>query len=158
MERDALVDRLLLDLKDEDKAIRERATARLWEYWFQQKGAWGFERLRQARVLSERGDVAAAEVLLSEVVRDLPDFAEAWNQRAILHYSLKRYERSHTDCQQVVRLVPYHFGAWHGLGLCHMALGDYRAAIEALNQALTIQPYGMLNQRLILECTLQINA
>lgn len=158
MERNPLVERLLADLKDEDETIRQQATARLWEFWFQQKGAWGFERLRQARVLSERGDVAAAEVLLSEVVRDLPDFAEAWNQRAILHYALERYERSRTDCQQVVRLVPYHFGAWHGLGLCQMALGDYKAAIEALNRALAIQPHATVNQRLILECTLQLGA
>lgn len=158
MERNPLVERLLLDLKDADETIRQQATARLWELWFQQKGAWGFERLRQAQVLSARGDVAAAEVLLSEVIRDLPDFAEAWNQRAILHYTRDRYDRSRADCQQVVRLVPYHFGAWHGLGLCHMALGDYRDAIEALQQALAIQPYATVNQRLVLECTLQLDA
>ena len=158
MERNPSIDRLLNDLKDEDETVRQQATAQLWQLWFQQKGTWGFERLRQAWVLSERGDLAAAEVLLSEVVRDLPDFAEAWNQRAILHYTLKRYERSRADCQQVVRLVPYHFGAWHGLGLCHMALGDYRAAIEAFGQAAAIQPHATSQQRLILECTLQLDS
>ncbi len=153
---DPLVERLLGDLKDSNEAIRQQATAQLWKLWFGQKGALGLERLQQAQKLAERRDTDGAVALLSELVRDLPDFAEAWNQRAVLYYSLGRYREACQDCDRVVRLVPHHFGAWHGLGLCHMALGEYREAIEALQRALGIQPYATVNQRLILECTLQL--
>lgn len=61
------------------------------------------------------------------------------------------------DCEQVIELVPYHFGALHGLGLCHAALGQYTAAIQAFRRALVVQPYGLVNQRLILECTAQLS-
>lgn len=154
---DPLVDRLLADLRDEDENIRQQATAQLWTLWFSQKGMQGLERLRQARELVEGSEIAAAEDLLTEVVRDLPDFAEAWNQRAILYYALGRYRQAEEDCRRAVELVPYHFGAWHGLGLCHIALGEHRAAIEALQQAADIQPHAGVNRRLILECTLQLD-
>ena len=53
----------------------------------------------------------------------------------------------------MIQLIPYHFGALHGLGLCLLALGNYQDAIAAFRQALEVQPYALINQKLILECT-----
>jgi tetratricopeptide (TPR) repeat protein len=55
-----------------------------------------------------------------------------------------------------VKLNPVHFGALHGMGLSYAALGQYQAAIYAFRQALAIQPYSLVNQKLILECTLRL--
>jgi tetratricopeptide (TPR) repeat protein len=102
------------------------------------------------------GDLLGAEKILSELITELPDFAEAWNRRAVLYYLKKDYVSAIEDCQQVIEIVPWHFGAWHGVGLCWAALGNYSAAIAALRQALEIQPYSIENQRLLLECTAQL--
>ena len=154
---DALVDRLLQDLKNPDEEIRDRATTALWQLWFNQKGDYGFEILGQSQALLEAKQYTEAEALLTDLIGDQPDFAEAWNRRAVLHYLQGNYEESLRDCQQVIKLNPIHFGALHGMGLCYAALGDYIAAIQAFRQALKIQPHALINQRLILECTARLN-
>lgn len=150
------IDLLLTDLKNADENIRHRATVALWKLWFHQKGAYGMELLQEAQALLENGETKKSETLLTSLIEDQPDFAEAWNRRAIFYYSQGKYQKSLEDCQMVVSLNPYHFGAFHGLGLCHAALGGYGAAIGAFRQALELQPYALINQRLILECTVHL--
>lgn len=147
---------LLENLKHPDEKVRHRATAELWRIWFYQKGAFGFELLQRSQALLEVGNTDEAKELLTELVRDMPDFTEAWNRRAVLHYILKQYRKAIADCNQVLELVPYHFGALHGLGLCHAALGNYREAIQAFRKALEVQPYAIENRRWILECTAKL--
>ena len=151
------IDRLLQNLKDPDENIRAEATAELWQIWFEQKGAFGLELLKRAQLLLEAEEITQAEEILTEMINTQPDFAEAWNRRAVLYYTQGQFEKSKDDCEQVVKLNPFHFGAWHGLGLCHAALGDYQAAIAAFRKALEIQPYALVNQKLILECTARLN-
>lgn len=152
-----LIKALLADLKDSDEMTRERATRELWQIWFMQKGAAGYELLERSQVLVDAGHFDEAEALLTEVVENLPDFAEAWNRRAVLHYLKRDYRRSLADCDRVIELNPAHFGALHGKGLCHAALGNYVAAIQAFRQALEIQPFALVNQKLILECTAKLS-
>lgn len=154
---DSSINSLLENLKNPDENVRKQATEELWRIWFYQKGISGMERLERTQILLERGETAQAEALLTQIIREQPDFAEAWNRRAVLYYLLKQYQKSRDDCQQVVRLNPIHFGALHGLGLCHAALGDYQAAITAFRRALEIQPYSLINQKLILECTARLS-
>jgi tetratricopeptide (TPR) repeat protein len=151
------INSLLEDLKNPDETVRYKATAELWRVWFQQKGVVGFELLGRSQAMLEAGELAKAEELLTDLIGTQPDFAEAWNRRAVLYYILRDYKKALQDCQMAVKLIPYHFGALHGMGLCHTALGDYSAAIQAFRQALEIQPYALENQRLILECTAQLS-
>ena len=150
-------ERLLTDLKHTDPEVRNHATQELWRRWFEQKGVLGLERIRQAQMLLERGEKLQAEAVLTQLIQDLPDFAEAWNRRAVLYYIQAKYRKSLADCQQVVQLNPIHFGALHGIGLCHVSLGEYREAILAFRRALEIQPYSVENQRLILECSAKLS-
>jgi tetratricopeptide (TPR) repeat protein len=153
----ALINRLLEDLKNPDEAVRDRATEELWRIWFEQKGVIGLEVLRRAQVLLDAGEFVQAETVLTDLVTVQPDFAEAWNRRAVLYYTQEQYRKSLADCQEVIRLNPVHFGALHGLGICHAALGEYRAAIQAFQRALEIQPYALINQMLMLECTARLS-
>lgn len=148
---------LLEDLKNPEEAVRLRATEKLWQIWFRQKGMLGLEAIQTANSFLEAGQVEKAEIILSQLIEDLPDFAEAWNRRAVLYYSVGNYRKAIKDCQMVVQLNPVHFGALHGLGLCYAALGQYREAIRAFREALEIQPYAIENQRLILECTARLS-
>lgn len=154
---DPAINLLLADLKSVDEAVRETATRELWRIWFHQKGAYGLEILEQSQVLLQAGKVNEAEVLLTNLINDQPDFAEAWNRRAVLYYLQGRYRNSLEDCQKVVSLNPIHFGALHGIGLCYAALEEYAAAIQAFRQALEIQPHAINNQRMILECTARLS-
>ncbi|MEM1369825.1 MAG: tetratricopeptide repeat protein [Cyanobacteria bacterium P01_H01_bin.15] len=154
---EAEIEQLLADLKIDDASQREHATQRLWELWFNQKGLVGLEQLQRAERFVQSGEFAQAETLLTELVAELPDFAEAWNRRAVLYYVRKNFLKSAADCRQVVDLNRYHFGAWHGLGLCEANLGNYRAAIAAFREALNIQPFALINQKLMLECTSKLS-
>lgn len=154
---DSIVTALLEDLKSSDEATRDHATRNLWRLWFEQKGLMGLESLRHAQILMEFRDFTKASDLLNHLITQYPDFAEAWNRRAVLYYIQGRYWEAIADCEEVIRLNPIHFGALHGLGLCQMALGNYRSAIRAFHCALNVQPYSLENQRLILECTLRLN-
>lgn len=147
---------LLEDLKSVDESVRDRSTQALWRIWFEQKGILGLETIRRAQNLLEAGNSAEAEATLTALVQSQPDFAEAWNRRAVLYYTQGQYHQAIADCETVIRLNPVHFGALHGLGLCHAALGNEPAAIEAFRQAIAIQPYALANQRLLLECTVRL--
>ncbi|MDJ0725731.1 MAG: tetratricopeptide repeat protein [Prochloraceae cyanobacterium] len=148
---------LLADLKNPDREIRNAATAKLWQSWFEQKGEMGLQNLIQAGAYLDSGQLQQAESLLTAIIAKEPDFAEAWNRRALIYYLRGEYEKSKRDCQEVVKLNSIHFGAWHGLGLCHGKLQEYVEAIAALRKALEIQPYSLENKRLILEYTARLN-
>jgi tetratricopeptide (TPR) repeat protein len=155
--RDDHIDLLLAALKDADEDVRAEATQALWQIWFAQKGAIALQQLQRAQILLESEKSQEAEALLTELTEALPDFAEAWNRRAVLYYMRREYRKAIADCEQVIALNPIHFGALHGLGLCHAALGEYPEAIQAFRRALEIQPYAIENQRLILECTARLS-
>ncbi|MGB7443124.1 MAG: tetratricopeptide repeat protein [Coleofasciculaceae cyanobacterium] len=151
------INSLLTDLKNPDENVRQRATAELWHIWFYQKGAYGLELIERSQISLQSGNAKQAEELLTKLINDLPDFAEAWNRRAVLYYIIEKYQQAKSDCLQVIKLNPFHFGALHGLGLCYIALGDYKAALSAFRQALEIQPYALDNQKMILECTARLS-
>lgn len=153
----SIINALLADLKSSDEAIRERATEDLWRIWFEQKGVYGLTMLRRSQVLLESGQVEEAEALLTELIREQPDFAEAWNRRAVMYYLQGRFFKAIADCKEVIRLNPIHFGAWHGLGLSYAAVGRYTEAIQAFHEVLAIQPHALINQKLILECTARLS-
>lgn len=153
---ESLISSLLEDLKDPDEEVRDRATQELWRIWFEQKGVLGLEMIRRAQLSLEEGNFAEAEEILNALIESQPDYAEAWNRRAVLYYVQGQYRKAIAECEMVLRLNPIHFGALHGLGLCYAALGDYREAIHAFHNALKIQPYSLENQRLLLECTARL--
>ncbi|OUC14298.1 MAG: hypothetical protein B0A82_12460 [Alkalinema sp. CACIAM 70d] len=150
------IDSLLQNLKHEEETVRESATQELWRIWFEQKGVVGYQALQRAQVLLQAGEFNQADSILTQLISSMPDFAEAWNRRAVLYFTQQRYHQAISDCQQVLQLNASHFGALHGLGLCYVALEDYQQAIPAFRAALTIHPYSLENQRMLLECTLKL--
>ncbi len=147
---------LLEDLKSADSLVRDHAIQQFWEMWFMQKGVYGLQQLRRSQTMLENGEVLAAEALLNQIIEDQPDFAEAWNRRAVLYYTIGEFQRSLHDCGKVVAMIPHHFGALHGMGLCYAAIGEYEAAIRAFRRTLELQPHSLINKKLILECTVML--
>lgn len=84
---------------------------------------------------------SSALTLLDTVLEIAPDYAEAWNKRATVHYFTQDYERALADIEQVLELEPRHFGALSGRALVQQAMGNKKAALQAFRQALEIHPF-----------------
>jgi tetratricopeptide (TPR) repeat protein len=124
-------------LRDGDKLVRKFAADAMWEVWLRGGTVEQNKKLRQAVGQTDPGRSLAA---LDALVRTAPDFAEAYNQRAIIHYRRGEYARGIADCEVVLRLNPHHFGAAAGMGQCYVRLNKPRAAVRAFQQALDINP------------------
>jgi tetratricopeptide (TPR) repeat protein len=86
-------------------------------------------------------DSSRALAGLDALIARAPDFAEAYNQRAIVHFRLKDYARSLEDCERALQLNPNHFAALAGMGKCFLQLRKHRAALRSFRQALRINPH-----------------
>ena len=115
-------------LRDDDALVRKFAHDALWEIWLRGGTVDHAWQLRQAIQLP---DFAQALAGLDDLIAEAPNFAEAFNQRAILFFRRAEYARSVSDCQQALRLNPYHFGAAAGMGQCYLKLRKPRAALRA---------------------------
>src|SRR5215204_1357615 len=69
-----------------------------------------------------------------------PGFAEAYNQRAIVHYLQEHYDACMEDCKRAVERMPHHFGAWAGMGHCYAHLGQLKDAVRCYEKVLSIHP------------------
>ena len=124
-------------LHDEDAEVRRMAADTLWALWFHAGSAEHNHELQ--RVLRVR-DREKAVGHLDKLLGKAPEFAEAYNQRAILRFSLKQYDRSVADCERALELNPFHFGAQAGMGQCFLQLRKPKAALKAFRNALRINP------------------
>ena len=135
------VDGIAALLADPDPVVNHVAEHAIWSIWFR----LGSERAnaevwRGARAVGERAyDRATAH--FDAAIAASPDFAEAYNQRAIVHYMRDRYAESIADHRRAVRLMPCHFGAWVGIGHCFLHEGQLPEALRAYDRALAINPH-----------------
>lgn len=125
-------------LQDDDAGVRRVAVEALWRVWFRGKSSQDAALLRDALDQPGRGKVHEA---LNQLVRLRPDFAEAWNQRAIVHFQNRDFASSARDCERVVGLNPFHFGAQAGLAQCLMRMGRGSAALKAFRKAERLNPH-----------------
>jgi tetratricopeptide (TPR) repeat protein len=116
-------------------------TNRIWAIWREHEDI-------EVELLMHRGFIATQENQLDDalfifdsVLARAPEFAEAWNMRATVHYMRGEYEASIRDVERTLELEPRHFGALAGLGLVYATMRDYDAALEAYQAALDLNPY-----------------
>jgi tetratricopeptide (TPR) repeat protein len=130
-------DALSRRLPDDDPIVRKLAGDALWAVWFRAAGRDHCEQLQQiVSGTNARTVLRDLDVLISRT----GDYAEAYNQRAILHYKLGEYRRAAADCETVLKLNPQHFGAAAGMAQCYLKLNRPRAALRAFRSALEINP------------------
>lgn len=124
-------------LHNEDRGVRQFAADALWSLWFRADTEENCQELRRIIELPDRRRKRAG---LDALIQNAPHYAEAYNQRALFHYTIREFHKSIVDCERVLKLNPNHFGAAAGLGRCYMELGKHRAALKAYRQALKIHP------------------
>jgi tetratricopeptide (TPR) repeat protein len=124
-------------LHDEDELTARTASDSLWEIWF--RGGPQDANSELQRILHLPEGIQTLEGL-TKFIGEWPDYAEAWNQRAILWFQNEEYKRSLADCQRALRLNPHHFGAQAGMGQCYLKMRKFNAALRAFKLALEMNP------------------
>jgi tetratricopeptide (TPR) repeat protein len=114
---------------------------RIWALWVASGSDTANLLMTRVKTAVDGKDMDLALKLLDSIVELKPDYVEAWNRRATIHYLRKDYERSMADIRQVLALEPRHFGAISGLGMILQEFGDERRALDAFRRAVTIHPH-----------------
>jgi tetratricopeptide (TPR) repeat protein len=133
----------LFDRLQTTSSVAEAATVTnlIWAIWHQSDNEQANELMQQGLAeMSQRNYRAAVETFSAMIGVD-PEFAEAWNKRATVHYLLGDYKASVKDIDRTLELEPRHFGALSGLGLIMIALDNDEAAIQAFEATLAVNPF-----------------
>ncbi len=146
---DARLDNLFLILRQTDSsAVANDVASKIWEIWLEHDDEQTQHRLAEGAAAMEHNP-GKALAILSELVEQAPDFAEAWNKRATLYYLLGDYATSEKDIEKTLQLEPRHFGALSGLGLVYLARSEYLKARSAFEAVLLIYPHSSSTRRQI---------
>jgi len=128
-------------MQDKDPVVRQFAENGLWGIWFRASSPENNRELMAIRELIGEERLDEAEKRLDTLIKKAPDYAEAWNQRAIVHYARGDYEKSVADCREVVKRNPYHYGALSGMGQCLIRQNKLIEAQQVFTELLKIQPF-----------------
>jgi tetratricopeptide (TPR) repeat protein len=128
-------------LSDDDPVVRSMAEDALWAIWFRADTSEHNQILSHVALAISRDQLEQAEVLVNRLIATAPNFAEAYNQRAIIYFLQGRFAESVQDCQQVLSRNPYHFGAVSGMAQSQVRLNRPQDALKSLRRALKIQPH-----------------
>jgi hypothetical protein len=90
-------------MKDSDPVVRRFAENALWGIWFRSDSPANNEELTAVRNLLSEERFEEAMTRVNALIAKAPQFAEAWNQRAILHFTRGDLQKSVDDCRDVVR-------------------------------------------------------
>lgn len=96
------------------------------------------ERVQQA---AKADDADTALDLLDSVLALKPDWAEAYNRRAAVHFQRKDMDGAMRDLRQALALEPRHFQALAGVGMIFQQGGNEKQALAAFREALKLHPH-----------------
>lgn len=141
-QNDPRLDTLFSELRRaESAAVAERIDGRIWAIWLESgSGVVDLMMTEGLKALALGRHEAALEAF-DAAVRTAPEFAEAWNKRATVHFLLGDYEASRRDVEMTLELEPRHYGAMSGLGAIHMTLDQPAEALEWFRRAIQIHPH-----------------
>jgi len=113
---------------------------RIWATWAAGGGDTAALLMTRVRTATEGKDLDLAIKLLTAIIDIQPDFIEAWNRRATLHFHKRDYVSAMADLRAVLQREPRHFGAWAGLGMILNDIGDEPRALAAFRRAAALYP------------------
>jgi tetratricopeptide (TPR) repeat protein len=124
-----------------DADTAKQVEARIWAQWMASGSDTANLLMTRTKTAIEANDLDLAIKLLDALVQIKPDYVEAWNRRATIHYMRKEFGQSLDDIRQVLSREPRHFGAMSGLGMILQEFGDDKRALDAFRRALAIHPH-----------------
>lgn len=140
-ERDRVLANLYGQLAKADNAATAKALAETIERIWQVSGSDTIDLLMARAGLAQLADdkVLALE-LMDSVVRLEPKFAEGWNRRAAIFFSLERYEETVADLARALVIDPNHYKAIQGLSVTLKELSKDELALKAYRKLLSVYP------------------
>jgi tetratricopeptide (TPR) repeat protein len=122
--------------------VRQMASDSMWSIWFRASSAEHNDDLQRlvAQAASGECDDETLQAGFDVLIHQAPEFAEAYNQRAIFHYRKGEYARAVKDCERALKLNPHHFGAAGGLAQAYVKQRKLRAALRAYRRSFRINP------------------
>ena len=114
---------------------------RIWALWLASGSDTADLLMSRVKTAIDGKDTNLAIELLDAVIELRPDYVEAWNRRATLHFTNKDYGKSLADIRQVLAREPRHFAALSGLGVIMQEFGEEKLALEAFRRALAVNPH-----------------
>jgi tetratricopeptide (TPR) repeat protein len=120
----------------------------IWEHWLTAPDEAAQAVLDAAMERRAAYDFRGAIAETDRLIKNYPDYAEGWNQRATLYFLVGDYEASLADVAQVLAREPRHFGALAGKAMILFQQGKLPLAQIAVREALKVHPF--LRERSIL--------
>jgi tetratricopeptide (TPR) repeat protein len=127
-------------LHDPDRGVRMLAENGIRSLWCRVGDSTQRRSLKTVIDLNSVRRFESAVKRATRLIAHVPFMAEAWNQRALALFSLRKFAESIRDCNQALEINPYHFGAATGMAQCHMQLGNRAAALACFRRALALNP------------------
>ena len=127
-------------LHDDDQTVRLLAEIGIKNLWPRDGDDRHRNRLRTIMRLNTAEQFQEAIHQTDSLLDEFPEYAEAWNQRGIANFGLKKYEDMIEDAYATLNLNPFHFGAATGMGHAYLQLRDWMTAIDCYQLALEINP------------------
>lgn len=121
----------------------------IWQAWFKVPAGADQGLFDRARLMLSRGELLGAMPIFQQLVIDYPEFAEAYNQLAIIHYARGDDAASISAIYEVLSLEPKHFGAWAGLAQIQLRQGEFLGAKAAAEAALGVNPFMPFMEQII---------
>ncbi|MCP4189759.1 MAG: hypothetical protein GY768_03940 [Planctomycetaceae bacterium] len=127
-------------LRDTDRAVRLIASDGIHSVW---NRIGSPSQCRRLQCLSRRNTTGEFEEVIdgcTELVREQPDFAEAWHQRGIAIRSQIGISESIDDFSQALETDPYHFTSALAIGDGYLELDNPTLALFYFQSAIEIFP------------------
>ena len=151
-DRQARLDALFTDLKKEtnERAAR-RIALRIGETWNDSGSDTANLLVGWANDAIKAEKYPVALDFLDQLVLLYPDYAEGWNRRATLHFTMNDYPRAMADISRTLELEPRHFGALSGMARILQATGHREQALGAYERVLDVYPMLRSAQKAVAE-------
>ena len=114
---------------------------RIWALWLASGSDTANLLMSRVKTAIEAKDLDLAIKLLDAIVKIKPDYVEAWNRRATIHYMRKEFGQSLQDIRQVLRASRATSARMSGLGMILQEFGDEKHALDVFRRALEIHPH-----------------
>jgi tetratricopeptide (TPR) repeat protein len=133
-----LLDKLKTTASDEEAA---RLEEEIWDAWMVSGSGTVDILMQRGMEYQEHEELDSAREMFDRVIAIKPDYAEAWNRRALLFFNNGKYDEAVADLESTLTYEPRHFGAWIGLGMIFESIERPEAALLAYRKALAVHPH-----------------
>ncbi|MBT3430912.1 MAG: hypothetical protein HN428_10815 [Proteobacteria bacterium] len=141
-QNDPRLDILFPELKlAPDQEAADEIASEIWKLWREINDPVAAQALASGSQAMGAGQYRNAYQYFSEVIQEVPAFAEGWNKRATVLYLIGAYQESIEDIRETLQREPRHFGALSGLGLIFLRQRRFGPATAAFRDALAINPH-----------------